>query len=439
MIPRTTHNIVRDKISESAVKVLETLLAAGFESYLVGGGVRDLLLGLHPKDFDVATAAEPEQVRELFRHKESDGKGERGPSCRLIGRRFRLAHVRYGRDIVEVATFRAAHAPGEDNAEHQTSVNGRIVRDNVFGSLEEDAWRRDFSVNCLYYDIRDETVLDFVGGFEDLEARSLRLIGDPEKRYREDPVRILRAIRFAAKLGFEIEEKTHAPIVDLAPLLGDIPPSRLFDETLKLFMTGSAQSVFELLDHYATFEELFPETARFASGQHSRRFIIQSLVNTDKRLAQDKPITPGFLLAAFLWPPLRQISSEYQVKGLLESEAIDVAANEVVRLQCQRVSFPRRFSLMAKEIWNMQPELEQHRSRHAKQILQRQRFRAAYDFLVLRFEAGETELKERVNFWTNLQKSSGKKSEKSDTDTPPNRRSHRRSRRGRRSRRSAPA
>ena len=438
MIPRTAHSISRADISASAIKVLETLLAAGFESYLVGGGVRDLLLGLHPKDFDVATAAEPEEVRDLFRRAQSGRRGERLPSCRIIGRRFRLAHVRFGRDIVEVATFRAGHDRGEENVDHQTSVNGRIVRDNVFGSLEEDAWRRDFSVNCLYYDIRDDSVLDFVGGFADLEARSLRLIGDPEMRYREDPVRILRAIRFAAKLGFDIEDSSNTPIIDLAPLLGDIPSARLFDETLKLFMTGSAKSVFELLDHYATFEELFPETARYVSGENSRRFVVQALANTDKRLAEDKPVTPGFLLAAFLWPPLRQICSEYQVQGMSQPQAMEVAASEVIRLQCERISFPRRFSLMAKEIWTLQPQLEQHRVRRVKQLLERQRFRAAYDFLALRFEAGESALKERVNYWTNVQQSSDHKQSNKPEKSGNDRSGQRLSRRGRRSRRSAP-
>ena len=434
VIPRTAHAISRADISESAIKVLEKLLDAGFESYLVGGCVRDLLLGLHPKDFDVATAAEPEEVRDLFRRSETARRGERPPSCRIIGRRFRLAHVRYGRDIVEVATFRAGHEQGKENVDHQTSVNGRIVHDNVFGSLEEDAWRRDFSVNGLYYDIRDDSVLDFVDGMADLEARSLRLIGDPEKRYREDPVRILRAIRFAAKLGFEIEANSNSPIFELAPLLSDIPPARLFDETLKLFMTGHAERVFELLVHYETFEELFPESARYVGGESAMRFLTQALANTDERLAQDKPVTPGFLLAAFLWPPLRQICKEYQVQGLSEFEAMEAAASEVVRLQCERVAFPRRFSLMAKEIWTMQPRLEQRQSRRVKQILERQRFRAAYDFLALRFQAGESALKERVNYWTNIQKTPGNKSDKSGDDQQ----AHRRSRRGRRHRRSEP-
>ena len=414
--------------------MLETLLNAGFESYLVGGSVRDLLLGLHPKDFDVATAAEPEEVRDLFRRATTGRRGERPPSCRIIGRRFRLAHVRYGRDTVEVATFRAGHDGAEASVDHETSVNGRIVRDNVFGSLEEDAWRRDFSVNCLYYDIRDDSVVDFVGGFADIEARCLRLIGDPEMRYREDPVRILRAIRFAAKLGFDIEAKSETPIVELAPLLDDIPPARLFDETLKLFMTGSAERVFELLVHYEIFEELFPETARYVAGETSRRFITQALVNTDKRLAEDKPVTPGFLVAAFLWPPLRQISSEYQVQGVPELEAIEVAATEVVRTQCERISFPRRFSLMAKEIWAMQPRLEQQRARKPDQLLQCQRFRAAYDFLALRFEAGESALQERVRFWTKIQEIPGKKPDSPAADRP----AKRRSRRGRRPRRSEP-
>ena len=365
----------------------------------------------------MVTDARPAEIKSLFRN------------CRLIGRRFRLAHIYFGRHIIEVATFR-----GSDPSGDRLIQNGRLLRDNVYGTLQEDVWRRDFTVNALYYSAHDYSVVDYVGGMKDHACAVLRLIGDPERRYREDPVRILRAIRFAAKLGFEIEANSNTPIFELAPLLSDIPPARLFDETLKLFMTGHAERVFELLVHYQTFEELFPESARYLGGESAMRFLTQALVNTDLRLSQDKRVTPGFLLAAFLWPPLRQICKEYQVQGLSEFEAMDAAASEVVRLQCERVAFPRRFSLMAKDIWTMQPHLEQRKSRRVKQILERQRFRAAYDFLLLRFQAGESALKERVNYWTNIQQTPENKSDKSGGD----RQAHRRSRRGRRHRRSAP-
>jgi poly(A) polymerase len=368
--------------------VLETLLAAGHESYLVGGGVRDLLLDLHPKDFDVATAAEPEQVRQLFR------------SCRLIGRRFRLAHVRVGREIVEVATFRAAHDPEGDG---QVSDNGRIVRDNVYGSLEEDAERRDVTINCLYYDVRNETLLDFAGGFADLKSRTLRFIGDPEQRYREDPVRILRVLRFAAKLGFDIEPGTEAPIRKLASLLRDIPPARLFDECMKLFLTGHAFPSWRMLERYGIAEELFPPTMRSLQSEGDERFLAQAMTNTDKRIAEGKPVTPGFLFAALLWSAAREQALRLQAEGRTAAEAIELAGSAVIRSENERVSVPRRFALMAKEIWGLQPRLEQPRGRRTLAVLARPRFRAAYDFLALRHEAGEEGLGELVRWWTELQ------------------------------------
>ncbi|HEB98384.1 MAG TPA: polynucleotide adenylyltransferase PcnB, partial [Thiotrichales bacterium] len=247
IIPRAEHGISRSNISPNALKVLYRLRSAGYRACLVGGGVRDLLLGREPKDFDVATDARPEEVRKLFRN------------CRLVGRRFRLAHVVFGREVIEVATFRGRHDAAEEG-ETATSEEGRILRDNVYGTIEEDAWRRDFTVNALYYDIEDFSVRDYVGGMEDLRAGVLRLIGDPEARYREDPVRMLRAVRFAVKLGFRIEPATEAPIESLAHLLFEIPPARLFEEVLKLFQGGMALETFEMLRHYDLFGKLFPLT-----------------------------------------------------------------------------------------------------------------------------------------------------------------------------------
>jgi len=395
VIPRAAHSVSRKDISQSALRVLYRLLDAGFESYLVGGGVRDLLLGLHPKDFDVATAARPEEVKALFRN------------SRLIGRRFRLAHVRFGREIVEVATFRAMHSAGADEegrSEGRLDENGRIVRDNVYGTLEEDAWRRDFTVNCLYYDVRSFSLIDFTGGMRDLEARRLRLIGDPENRYREDPVRILRAIRLAAKLDFLVEPETEAPIARLADLLADIPPARLFEETLKLFLAGHAEQSFRLLERYDVFRQLFPQTARCFDDERCHRFVLQALHNTDARLREGKPVTPGFLFAALLWAPMRRLATELEASGLSPLEAMDAAGAEATVRQARRVAFPRRFSLMARDIWRMQPRLEQpRRGRRVLELVEHPRFRAAYDFLALRCEAGEESLQPVVEWWTGLQ------------------------------------
>jgi len=364
--------------------VLYTLKDAGFAAYLVGGGVRDLLLGAQPKDFDVATGAHPEEVRRLFR------------SARLIGRRFRLAHVRFGPEIIEVATFRG---PPADN------VEGRILRDNVYGTLEEDAWRRDFSINSLYYNIRDFSVVDFTGGLADLKQRQLRLIGDPAVRYREDPVRLLRALRFAAKLKFDIEADTAAPIPDFTGHLEDISPARLYEETLKMFMGGAALAAFEQLRSFGVFGHLFPETDHLLADEHGQaieQLIVQALKNTDTRIAEDRPVTPAFLIAALLWGPLVRELQHCRQAGTKELEAHQMAGYEVVNRQIKHLSFPKRFSLGAREIWNFQPRLMSARGRKALQLLHRPRFRAAYDFLLLRQQAGEP-VDEQVDYWTGLQ------------------------------------
>ena len=416
LIPSSVHGIDNAQIDAIAIRVLQTLLAAGHASYLVGGGVRDLLLGQRPKDFDIATSAEPERVRALFRR------------SRIVGKRFRLVHVRFGRDIVEVATFRAGG--GELAEERQISATGRLVRDNVFGSIEDDAWRRDFTVNALYYDIRDYNVLDFTGGYNDVKRRKLQLIGDPITRFREDPVRLLRAIRFVVKNGLEIDFATAEPIKPLGHLLEDVPAARLFDETLKLFMGGYALQVFAWLERYELFRVLFPETGKLIDNSVTRRFIQEAFRNTDSRLAEGKTVTPGFLVATLLWGPVQERVMEYTSRGLAVLQAYEMAGNEVIAIQADRISFPRRFSLMAKEIWLMQPQLEQRRRRNISKILTRQRFRAAYDFVLLREQAGEIGLRSTIKFWTEKQNvlKTGERRNLSSHRPPEDRRGRRRRR-----------
>lgn len=394
IISRAEHAISRANISESALKVLYRLKGAGYESYLVGGGVRDLLLGREPKDFDVATDASPEQVQALFRN------------CRLIGRRFRLAHVRFGGDVVEVATFRATR---EDEPEegHDLTLNedGRILRDNAYGTLEQDAFRRDFSINALYYDIRDFSIVDYVGGLADLRAGQLRLIGDPVKRYREDPVRMLRAARFAAKLGFRLHPDTEQPITELALLLRDIPPARLFEEILKLFLYGFGVQAFETLRRYGLFAQLFPHTEATLTVEEEgfpHVFIARALTSTDTRVAEQRPVTPAFLFAALLWEPVRQRAAALQASGMHPSDAYRSAAHEVVDEQVAHVALPRRFVTPMIEVYQMQPRFLQREGKRPLRLLSHPRFRAAYDFLLLRAESGDADAA-LAEWWTQLQ------------------------------------
>ncbi|BAZ94948.1 tRNA nucleotidyltransferase/poly(A) polymerase [Thiohalobacter thiocyanaticus] len=372
--------------------MLNRLNQAGFRACLVGGGVRDLLLGREPKDFDVATDATPEQIRQQFRN------------CRLIGRRFRLAHVLFGREVIEVATFRAASDPDEDD-ETQVNDAGRLLRDNVYGSIEEDAWRRDFTVNALYYDISDFSIRDYVGGMEDLEAGRLRIIGDPEARFREDPVRMLRAVRFAAKLGFTLDPELQALIPRLAPLLHDIAPARLYEEVLKLFHGGVALNTFEMLRHYHLFEPLFPLTEAVLAEEENHfphTLISHALANTDARVAEGKPVTPAFMFAALLWEPMRREMPDPDQPDMSEIQAIQIGGARVVTQQARHVSIPKRFSLPMREIWSLQPRFQRRQGRRALQLLEHPRFRAAYDFLLLRCAAGEVE-QELCDWWTEIQ------------------------------------
>ncbi|HEY0335072.1 MAG TPA: polynucleotide adenylyltransferase PcnB [Stenotrophomonas sp.] len=392
LIPRDQHNISRRDISPNALRVLYRLREAGFGAYLVGGAVRDLLVGGHPKDFDVATDATPEQVKQLFRN------------CRLIGRRFRLAHVVFGREIIEVATFRANIDDGSGDRELD---NGRLVRDNVYGSIEDDAVRRDFTCNALYYAIEDFSVRDYVGGFEDVQARLMKLIGDPEQRYREDPVRMLRAVRLAAKLDFTIEEATAEPIPRLGGLLSEAAPARLFEEILKLFLSGHAVAGFESLERYGLFSTLFPESGAALRSNRSgalRRMLIEGLRNTDARVANDEPVSPAFLFALLLWPAFCKTLMGLQAQGVQAEEAQRRAADRVTVHQLERVALPRRFSLPMQEIWLLQSRFSSRQRKRVSRTLSHPRFRAAFDFLVLR-QSASTDHEADIAFWQEAQQS----------------------------------
>jgi poly(A) polymerase len=391
VIPREQHNLSRKQISRGALRVLYGLKDAGFRACLVGGAVRDLLLGRRPKDFDVATDATPEEVRKLFRN------------CRLIGRRFRLAHVVFGPEIVEVATFRGT-GDGDVNEDRHV-VDGRILRDNVWGSIEEDALRRDFRVNALYYDIADFSVIDYVGGIEDLERRHLRLIGDPATRYREDPVRMLRAARLAAKLAFTIDDEAPPPFDALGHLLGDAPPARLFDECQKMFLAGYGLESFRTLMRYDLLRHLFPGTARALKHDTSGgmlELIERGLAGTDARVAEGRPVTPAFLFAVLLWGEVDTLATHLQEEGASQPLAWLRAAHRVMAEQGKRVAIPRRFAYAIEEIWALQPRFAERSRKRVFRLMAHPRFRAAYDFLLLR--AGESEeLREAGEWWTQAQ------------------------------------
>ncbi len=390
IIPRPEHSISRDNIDDNALKVLYRLHKAGYRAMLVGGGVRDLLLGHAPKDFDVATDALPEEVKKLF------------SNSRLIGRRFRLAHVFFGRDIIEVATFRADQQEVHDDREHTDS--GRILRDNVYGQLEDDVWRRDFTVNALYYDIADFSIVDYTSAMDDINNRVLRLIGDPETRYREDPVRMLRAIRFAAKLGFSIHEDTEKPIYELGYLLKDIPAARLFDEVVKLFHSGKGTAALKLLRKYNLLQYLFEQTEEvLAEGNEIfESLLYRSLQSTDSRINDDKPVTPAFLFAAMLWAPVNRLYDQMLSDGETPSLAMQNASSQVLSKQIAAISIPKRFSMVVRDIWHMQHRFQFRHGRRARSLLSHKKFRAAYDFMCLRSEAGEIS-DDSCEWWTRIQ------------------------------------
>lgn len=430
IVARADHPISRSMIAGSALKVLYRLKDGGYQAFLVGGCVRDLLIGIEPKDFDIATDAHPEEIRRLFRN------------SRLIGRRFRLAHIRFGQQIIEVATFRAAGAPmalepdldgvAEEEDEEgngppldeEGDVNGnvadpddadgfdrahddrgRLLRDNVYGSIDQDVWRRDFTCNALYYNIEDFSIWDYVGGVADVKARTLRLIGDPETRYREDPVRMLRAVRFQAKLGFTLHPGTHEPLGRLASLLDGIPPARLLDEFQKLFLAGFGQRAFALLREHGLLEHLFPATAAWLASEMdgmAMRLIQAGLANTDRRVAEGKSVTPMFLFAVLLFGPVTAAAQKRFEAGSHPGQAIADAVDEVVAAQNRRIGIPKRFSIPMRELLALQPRFHRREGRRALAFVGHPRFRAAYDFLVLRAEAGNED-PAIAQWWTEIQ------------------------------------
>ncbi|WP_188152319.1 polynucleotide adenylyltransferase PcnB [Teredinibacter waterburyi] len=424
VIGESDHGINRADVSRNAISVIEQLQQAGHSAYLVGGGVRDLLLGSKPKDFDVATSATPEQVSEIFRR------------SRIVGKRFRIVHVRFGREIIEVTTFRANHTQSEGEGDAKQSEHGILLRDNVYGDLKSDAERRDFTINALYYDPTTRELLEFSSGLEDLQKRTLRIIGDPEARYKEDPVRLLRAVRFAAKLGFSIEAATEHPIREHADYLSHIPSARLFEEVLKLFLSGSATATLTNLRDYHLFQYLFPSTdyCMENGSDFDREIVFSATVNTDKRIRQGKRVTPAFIYAAFLWPAL-QASMRHLMhdKKLSALEALGQASQGIISQQLSYTAIPKRFLVPMREIWDLQLRLPKREGKRAFASLEHPRFRAAYDFILLREQAGEN-IEGLGDWWTKFQTADEETRQSMITDLGRGqpRQKRRRSRRGRR-------
>ena len=390
IVPFEAHGIARERISSCALKVTETLQAHDFTAFVVGGAVRDLIVGWQPKDFDVATDATPEQVRELFRR------------SRIIGRRFRLVHVMCGREMVEVSTYRGG-APTEDEVDERASdEHGRILRDNVFGTQEQDATRRDFTINALFYDPATQEIWDYHGGYDDLKKRRLRMIGDPEQRYREDPVRMLRAVRFAASRGIEIDQLTREPIKAMAPLLANVPPSRLFDEMLKLLLSGHAYECVMALRQEGLHHGLLPMLDVILEQPMGERFVMMALRNTDARIKSEKPVSPSFLFASLLWHEVLVAWKKLEGSGMPPIPALYQAMDQVIDQQAEKLAIPRRYGGDMKEIWVMQPRFLQRSGRRPYRLLENPRFRAGYDFLLLRCASGEVDA-EVGEWWTRFQ------------------------------------
>jgi poly(A) polymerase len=433
VIPRAEHPISRQQVSSNALRVLYRLREGGYQAFLVGGCLRDLMLNVEPKDFDVATSARPEEVKRLFRN------------CRLIGRRFRLAHVFFGREIIEVATFRAASAPSQgeepdddpdilpevgasedidaideqagadaeaafgddepDDTDRQLNEGGRILRDNTYGTVEEDVWSRDFTCNALYYNIEDFSLWDYVGGMEDIAARKLRLIGDPDQRYREDPVRMLRAARFEAKLGFTLDPATEAPIAELRHLLPEVPAARLFDETLKLFLTGHGEQSLAVLRRRGLLQVLYPGVDRYLAqhpGSLVEQLLIAGLANTDARVAAGKAVTPTFLFTLLLYGPIAAYIEKQPPERWGDVGTILEGCDAALREAHQRVTIPKRFAFGVRDMFALQPQLEHPRGRRALRLLEQPRFRAAFDLLLLRAQVGMAP-QDVAQWWTKLQ------------------------------------
>src|SRR3954469_15664778 len=371
-VSRGEHGLAREALLPAAAKVCTVLREAGFEAYVVGGAVRDLLLGIVPKDFDVATDARPEEIKPLFRR------------ALIIGRRFRLVHVMIGGETVEVSTFRSADPDTSEKDEH-----GRVLRDNVFGTQEEDARRRDFTVNALYFDPATEEVVDFHGGLADLKKRVLRVIGDPETRYREDPVRMLRAVRLAAKLGLTLDAATRQPIRSMAPLMERVPPARLFDEMLKLLLSGHASACLRQLRDVGLHKGLLPLLDVILEQPLGERFVTLALAQTDERVLTDRPVSPAFLFAALLWHEVLAASKARQARGERSIPALESAMDEVLDTQCAKLAITRKLTATMREVWSMQPRFDMRSGQRPYRLLEAPRFRRAYDFLALRAASGE--------------------------------------------------
>jgi len=389
------HGIRRDRISHGARKVCEILQQNGFAAYVVGGAVRDLLLGVTPKDYDVATDATPDQVHRAIKR------------SRLIGRRFKLVHALFGDEVIEVSTFRAGSLPADSEPHRDRLVDehGRVLRDNVFGTRAQDAARRDFTINALYYDPAGETILDYHRGVSDLRKRLVRIIGDPAQRYREDPVRMLRAVRFAAKLDFKIEPKTRAPIKELAPLMRNVPAARLFEEMLKLLLSGHAAACLAKLRHEGLHHGLLPMLDVIVDQPLGERFVNLALEQTDRRVREDKPVSPAFLFAALLWHEVLAAWKKHEQEGVRPIPALHMAMDAVLEGQTDMLAIPRRLTATMKEIWSVQPRFEHPTGRRPFAVLTHPRFRAGLDFLALRAESGEAP-RDLVEWWTAFQNAS---------------------------------
>ena len=410
-VPQSRHGIQRSSISSGALKVCDVLADHGHAAYVVGGAVRDQLLNIEPKDFDIATDARPEQIKPLFRR------------ALLIGRRFRLVHVVLGQETLEVSTFRAA-----DNKTSEKDEHGRVLRDNVFGTVEEDARRRDFTVNALYFDCRTGDVVDYHGGLADLKKRTLRIIGDPETRFREDPVRMLRAVRLGAKLGLTIESSTRAPIKRLAPLLEHVPPPRLFEEMLKLLLSGHSNACLRQLRHEGLHKGMLPLLDVILEQPLGERFVTLALAQTDERVLEDRPVSPAFLFAALLWHEVLAAWKAREKRGERRIPALEFAMDDVLDAQSGKLAITRRLTATMREVWAMQPRFEERSGQRPYRLLELPRFRMAYDFMALRAASGEVPA-ELESWWRAFQSADPETREEMllpDTGGPKKRRRRRR-------------
>jgi len=393
VLSQKQHGIDPQLVSPNAIRVTQTLQQAGFKAFIVGGAVRDLLLSVKPKDFDVATNATPEQVKHLFRR------------AFIIGRRFQIVHVMFGQELIEVTTFRGSSVNSAPKDEH-----GRVLRDNTFGEQHEDAVRRDFTINAMYYDPAAQIVLDYHGGMDDIRAKTLRIIGVPEERYREDPVRMLRVVRFAAKLKFSIDAATGAPIAVMAPLINNVPAARVFDEMLKLLMSGHALACLQQLRTQGLHHGLLPLLDVVLEQPLGEKFVTLALANTDSRITQGKPVSPGFLFASLLWHQVLEKWRAYQAAGEYPIPALHLAADDVLNAQTEKLALQRKIASDMRDIWAMQPRFERRSGKAPYKLLEHLRLRAGYDFLLLRCASGELDA-ELGQWWTDFMEGDGSQRE----------------------------